>query len=66
MKMAQTEFLSVIWTVFSDYRAEPALGEGETLEMGRKRLASVIEDSMPTLTLRMNKPEELKLKWVRR
>lgn len=64
--MAQTEFLSVIYTIFSKYRAEPALEEGESLDHGRSRMAAVIEDSQPRLTLQMNRPDDLKLKWVLR
>ncbi|KAL5452626.1 hypothetical protein PMIN06_005906 [Paraphaeosphaeria minitans] len=66
MKMAQTEFFSVIYTIFSEFRAEPALEAGESLEQGLSRLAAVIADSRPMVTLRMNRPNDLKLKWVRR
>lgn len=66
MKMAQTEFLSVIYTIFSEYRAEPALKAGESLEQGLSRMAAIVADSQPKLTLQMNRPNDLKLKWVRR
>ncbi|KAF1975362.1 hypothetical protein BU23DRAFT_372740, partial [Bimuria novae-zelandiae CBS 107.79] len=64
MKMAQTEFLSVFYTMFSEYRAEPALEAGESLEEGLARMAAVVNDSQPRLTLQMNRPTDLKLKWV--
>ncbi|KAF2442518.1 cytochrome P450 [Karstenula rhodostoma CBS 690.94] len=66
MKMAQTEFLSVIYTIFSEYRTEPALEAGESLEHGLSRVAAIVADSQPRLTLQMNRPNDLKLKWVRR
>lgn len=66
MKMAQTEFLSVVYTIFSEYRAEPALAVGESLEQGRARIVAVVNDSQPMLTLQMKHPEDLKVKWVRR
>jgi cytochrome P450 len=66
IKMAQTEFLSVFYTMFSEYRVEPALETGESLEQGLARMAAVVADSRPKLTLQMNHPEKLKLKWVRR
>jgi hypothetical protein len=66
MKMAQVEFLSVIWTVFSGYRAEPALEMGEKIEEGRARMAAVVKDSAPKLTLQMNRPADLRLKWIPR
>ncbi|KAJ4287309.1 hypothetical protein N0V90_012707 [Kalmusia sp. IMI 367209] len=66
MKMAQVEFLSVVYTMFSAYRAEPALEVGESLKQGRARMAAVVDDSQPRLTLQMNRPTDLKLNWVRR
>lgn len=66
IKMAQTEFLSVIYTTFSEHRAELALEAGESLEQGLARMAAVVADSAPKLTLQMNKPNDLKLKWVKR
>jgi hypothetical protein len=66
MKMAQVEFLSVVYTVFQAWRAEPVLAAGETMEEGRERLRGVINDSGPRLTLTMNRPADLKLKWTRR
>ncbi|KAK7182132.1 hypothetical protein DPSP01_014055 [Paraphaeosphaeria sporulosa] len=66
MKMAQTEFLSVIYTIFSEFRAEPALEAEESLEQGLSRIAAIVADSQPKLTLQMNRPNDLKLKWVKR
>jgi cytochrome P450 len=66
MKMAQTEFLCVIYTIFSTYRVEPALEAGESLEEGRARIKAIIDDSQPKLTLQMNRPTDLKLNWIRR
>lgn len=66
MKMAQVEFLSVIYSIFSSHRAEAVLEAGETKEMGKQRVLKVVEDSMPKLTLQMNRPEDLKVRWVKR
>ena len=66
IKMAQTEFLSVMYTIFSEYRVEPILEMGESLEQGQSRMKAVVDDSQPKLTLAMNRPDDLKLKWVRR
>jgi hypothetical protein len=52
--------------MFSEYRVEPALETGESLEQGHARMAAIVADSQPKLTLQMNRPGDLKLKWVRR
>lgn len=66
MKMAQVEFLCVVWTVFSTYRVEPSLKDGETMEQGKERIQDVVNDSSPRITLQMNKPTGVTLKWSRR
>ncbi|KAF2097735.1 cytochrome P450 [Rhizodiscina lignyota] len=66
MKMAQVEFTSVVYSVFSKYRVEPVLKEGESEGDARKRLAAVMDDSQPKLTLQMNRPRDAVLKWTKR
>lgn len=66
MKMAQVEFLSVLWTIFSAYRVEISLNDGETIEQGKRRILGVVNDSTPRITLQMNKPEGVTLKWSKR
>lgn len=66
MKMAQVEFLAIIYTLFKDYRVEASLLDGETVEQARDRLRSVMLDSSPKLTLQMNKPKDAILTWTRR
>lgn len=66
MKMAQVEFLAVIYTLFSEYRVEPALMARETPNVARERLRRVLLDSQPRLTLQMNRAKDMTLKWVSR
>lgn len=65
-KMSQVEFVAVIATIFKRYTVAPVLEKGETVEAARERLRGVMLDSQPRLTLQMNKPHEVKLKWSRR
>lgn len=64
--MSQVEFLSVMWNVFLEYRVDPALRDGESLEDARKRLQDMINDSQPLLTLRIRNPKSVVLKWTKR
>jgi cytochrome P450 len=65
-KMSQVEFVAVIATIFKRYTVAAVLEKGETVEAARERLRGVMLDSQPRLTLQMNKPHEVKLKWSRR
>src|SRR2546421_5123387 len=65
-QMSQVEFVAVIAPIFSGYTVAPVLEKGETVEAARERLQGVVLDSQPRLTLQMNKPYEVKLKWSRR
>lgn len=64
--MSQVEFVAVITSIFSRYRVAPILENGETLEVAKERLREVVKDSQPRLTLQMNRPRDVKLKWSRR
>jgi cytochrome P450 len=65
-KMSQVEFVAVITAIFRRYRVAPILEKGETREDAKERLRQVIMDSQPRLTLQMNKPQDVKLKWSSR
>jgi cytochrome P450 len=65
-KMSQVEFVSVIMTIFRTCSVEPVLDNGETVERGREKLLDLLQDSQPVLTLQINRPKEVKLRWMRR
>jgi cytochrome P450 len=66
MKMAQVEFVAVIATLFKFCRAEVVLREGETGEQARVRLEKLMQESQPRLTLQMQNPEDVVLRWATR
>lgn len=68
MKMAQVEFVAVIFTIFKDWKVRPTVLEekGETEEMAGQRLRDVLKDSQPAVTLQMNRPRDAILTWTRR
>ncbi|KAI6350833.1 hypothetical protein MCOR25_010348 [Pyricularia grisea] len=65
-KMAQVEFVSVMMMLFGRCSVEPIPKDGESLEQARKRILVLTEDSQPVLTLQMNRPRDIRLKWMRR
>ena len=65
-KMSQVEFVSVMATIFKYYTVEPIVENGETLDMAREKLAGVMADSQPHLTLQVNRPQDVKLRWTKR
>ncbi|TLD09466.1 hypothetical protein PspLS_12014 [Pyricularia sp. CBS 133598] len=65
-KMSQVEFVSVIMTLFGRCNVEPIPKDGESLEQARKRVLALTQDSQSGLTLQMNKPRDIGLKWTRR
>ena len=66
IKMSQVEFVAVMLTIFRSWKVEPIVKNGETIPMAQERLKSVMADSQPMITLQMNKPREVKLKWTRK
>jgi hypothetical protein len=64
--MSQVEFVSVVMTLFGKCNVEPVAEKGQTVEQARERLLGLLQDSQPVLTLQINKPREVKLKWTRR
>ena len=66
MKMAQVEFVTVMATVFSKCRVEPATNQGETLEAARTRFIDIVKDTMLRLTMQVTRPEELVMRFIKR
>ena len=64
--MAQVEFVAVMMTIFRSYKVTPVLEKGENMNMARDRLMGVIADSGPRVTLQMNRPKDVKLRWEAR
>ncbi len=73
--MSQVEFVSVFMSIFSKYRVELVLrevsdGKGgkrqETMAEGRARVEELMADSQSRLTLQMNRPREVELRFVER
>ena len=74
-KMSQVEFVSVFMSIFSKYRVELVLkevddGKGgkrrETMEEARKRVEGLMADSQSRLTLQMNRPKDVELRFLKR
>lgn len=66
MKMAQVEFVAVMFAVFRRARASPVVRGSETKKMAAERLKTLMQDSQPRITLQMNKPKEVVLRWEMR
>ena len=64
--MAQVEFVATFATIFRLYRCNPVVEDGETMAQAKERLKDVLQDSQPRLTLQMNRPRAVKLKWTKR
>ncbi|KAL9609797.1 MAG: hypothetical protein Q9167_005451 [Letrouitia subvulpina] len=66
-KFAQVEFIAVIATLFSSYRVEPVLEDGQSLGIGQKNLLSMVEGSaISAITLQIQEPRKVALKWEKR
>lgn len=65
-KMSQVEFVSVFATIFSRWKVELVLKDGESAEQARTRVEQLMEDSQSRLTLQMNRPREVKLRFRER
>ena len=65
-KMSQVEFVAVIMTLFGRCTVEPVLDCGQNMQQARQRLLDLMEDSQPLLTLQMNRPQDLRLRWQKR
>ena len=65
-KMSQVEFVTTFMMLFRRYRVEVALEEGEDVESGLARVRGAMKDSFPRLTMQMNRPEDVTLRFVAR
>lgn len=66
MKMAQVEFVAVIQAIFSKWRVEIVQKAGETKEAAREKLMDIVADSSPKLTLQIDRPQDVALRWMKR
>ena len=66
MKMAQVEFVGVLFTILRRCRIEVVRSEGESEERAQKRFGDVMQDSQSRLTLQMNRPTDVTLRFVKR
>jgi cytochrome P450 len=66
MKMAQVEFVGVLFTMLRRCRIEAVRSEGESEEGAQKRLGDVMQDSQSRLTLQMNRPSDVRLRFIKR
>lgn len=66
MKMAQVEFVAAIASLFSRFTMDPIHKPGESIGDARKALLDLIENSEPRLTMQMNRPEDIKLRFIER
>lgn len=66
-KFSQVEFVATMASIFRDWRVNPAVFEGETVEGARKRVSELIEkDSAMVLLIQMLHPERAPLVWSKR
>lgn len=66
IKMSQVEFTSVVATLLRKCRIEPVVQPGETLQHAQDNLIKVADDSVQKISMQMQKPEKVILKWKRR
>ncbi|TGJ78612.1 hypothetical protein E0Z10_g10154 [Xylaria hypoxylon] len=66
-KFSQVEFVATIASLFRDWRVEPVVFEGETIEVARSRVLGLIKtDSAMVLLQQMLHPERAPLIWTKR
>lgn len=66
IKMAQVEFVSVMRSIFTTWKVEAVPYDNESVEAARQRLSTVIADSSLRLTMQVNRPKEVVLRWIKR
>ena len=66
MKMAQVEFVGVMSTLLRRCKVEVVVRKDESVDHARRKLVDTMEDSQSKLTLNMNRPREVRLRFVRR
>lgn len=66
-KFSQVEFVATMASIFRDWRVDPVIFDGETIEGARKRVLNLIEtDSAMVLLIQMLHPEKAPLVWSKR
>lgn len=66
-KFSQVEFVATIASLFRDWRVDPLIFKGETIETARERVLDLIKtDSAMVLLQQMLHPEKAPLVWSRR
>lgn len=66
-KMSQVEFVAVVATLLRRAVIEAVpRGGGESPAQARRHLLRRTQDSQPVLTLQMNRPQDVRLRWVPR
>jgi hypothetical protein len=58
--------VAVIQTIFSKWRVEVVQKAGETKEAAREKLMDIVADSSPKLTLQIDRPQDVALRWMKR
>ena len=64
--MAQVEFVAVVREICSNYRVETVRLPGETEKDARERLKVIVEDSEQRLAMRIRRPREVVLRFLKR
>jgi cytochrome P450 len=67
-KMSQVEFVTVFMTIFRQWRVEVVGEDGDEkdAEKAREKVKGALKDSMPRLTMQMNNPQGVALRFVKR
>ncbi|KAI1658098.1 cytochrome P450 [Daldinia decipiens] len=66
-KFSQVEFVATMAVLFLDWRVDPVVAKGETLDAARQRVENLIkQDSGSVLLLQMLHPERAPLTWKKR
>jgi cytochrome P450 len=66
-KFSQVEFVAAIASIFRDWRVDPVVFEGESIERARKRVLELVEnDTAMVLLIQMLHPENAPLVWSKR
>lgn len=65
-KFSQVEFVAVLARVMTDWRVEVVRNPGESEELARRRLLSVVDDKIFHISAHLRRPEAAALRFVRR
>ena len=66
-KFSQVEFVAVMATLFSSYRAKPVLSKEHSAGEAQRALLSMVEGSaISAITLQMQEPRKIALQWEER